>query len=160
MKAFDLFKLFLSLLLCQSAGFIGALFTTPNIPVWYNSLVKPGFTPPGTVFGPVWTALYLLMGIAFYLVWIKGLNDNRVKAAAIVFLVQLFLNILWSIVFFGLRSPLGGVVVIVLLWFAILLTIYRFYYVSIPAAFLLAPYLLWVSFAAVLNFSIAALNMR
>jgi benzodiazapine receptor len=155
----NVIKLIVSILVCQVAGGIGALFTTSSIPTWYATLNKPSFTPPSWIFGPVWTVLYLMMGIAAFLVWRKGLNDPQVKTALIIFVVQLALNALWSFLFFGLRSPLAGLVDIVLLWVFIMLTIVLFIRISTIAGLLLIPYLLWVSFATVLNFAIWRLNV-
>jgi len=151
-------KLTASVAACQLAGALGAFFTGPAIPSWYAYLKKPSFTPPNWLFGPAWIALYLLMGIAAYLVWQKGLSQPGVGAALAAFLAQLLLNALWSPFFFGLRSPLAGAVVIVVLWLAIVLTILLFLKISRPAALLLLPYLLWVSYASALNISIYFLN--
>jgi benzodiazapine receptor len=152
-------KLIVSIIICQLAGVIGSLFTTPAIPTWYATLKRPSFTPPNWVFSPVWITLFVLMGIAAFLVWNKGLNDQKVKMALSIFAVQLILNVLWSVMFFGLRSPLAGLSDIAALWVAILLTILCFFKVSNTAGILLIPYILWVSFAAVLNFSIWRLNI-
>ena len=151
-------KLVISILICQCAGIIGALFTRQSIPEWYSYIIKPPFNPPNWVFGPVWTVLYVLMGIAAYLVWRKGYNKSGVRAALGIFLIQLGLNSLWSIVFFGGRSIIGGMVVIVLLWLAILRTMQAFFAVSKPACYILIPYILWVSFALVLNLAFLILN--
>jgi tryptophan-rich sensory protein len=132
------------------------VFTTSSIPTWYASLIKPSFNPPNWIFGPVWTTLYLLMGISLYLVWIRGAKKNR--TALIWFGSQLALNSIWSILFFGLKSPLSAFIEIIFLWITILITIIYFYKTSKPAAYLLIPYILWVSFAAVLNISIVILN--
>ncbi|MFH1002611.1 MAG: TspO/MBR family protein, partial [Chloroflexota bacterium] len=132
--------------------------TTPAIPTWYAALAKPAFTPPNWLFAPAWVTLYLLMGVAAAVVWQKGLAERRHQTALVIFLVQLVLNVLWSVVFFGLESPLYGVVVIVALWLAILLTIIRFYPISTLAGTLLLPYLGWVSFAAALNVAVFMLN--
>jgi benzodiazapine receptor len=102
-------------ILVQLAGGIGAYFTTPNIPIWYESLNKPSFTPPNWIFGPVWTLLYLLMGISAYQVWSKGWEKPDVKSGLYIFLIQLVLNILWSVTFFDIRSPKGAFVVILFL---------------------------------------------
>lgn len=158
MKAGDILKLALSIVVCEGAGLIGSLFTTPAIPTWYAALEKPSFTPPNWLFAPAWVTLYILMGIAVFLVWRKGLNQTGVKSALVVFLVQLILNTLWSVFFFGLKSPVAGVVVIVLLWIAILFTIYKFSHISRAAGWLLLPYILWVTFAAALNISVWMLN--
>lgn len=136
---------------CEGAGVIGSFFTFPAITGWYATLVKPTFSPPNYLFGPVWTFLYFLMGVALYLVWIR-------KGDLKWFWVQLILNSLWSIIFFGLRSPALALIEIFFLWFTIVLTIKSFMKVYKPAASLLFPYLLWVSFASVLNFSIWVLN--
>ena len=154
----DLSKLLVSVLACQLAGVIGSVFTSPAIPGWYATLTKPGFTPPSWIFAPVWITLYLLMGISAFIVWRRGLALKEVRIGLGVFVAQLILNALWSVMFFGLRSPLAGFVVIVLLWLLILLTIALFRKVSMAAAVLLLPYILWVSYASVLNFSIWRLN--
>jgi len=140
------------------AGGIGSLATTRAIPTWYEGLRKPSFNPPEWLFGPAWTVLYLLMAVAAFLVWKQGLGVPGVKLALIVFLAQLLLNSAWSILFFGLRSPLAGLVDIFLLWFAILTTIILFFRVSTAAGVLLLPYIAWVSFAAILNAAILLLN--
>lgn len=157
-KAGDVLKLVISLVACQCAGLIGSIFTTPAIPTWYATLEKPLFTPPNWLFAPAWVTLYVLMGIAAFLVWHKGLREEGVKPALVMFLVQLVLNALWSVVFFGLKSPVGGAVAIIILWVAILFTILRFFRLSVAAGSLLIPYILWVSFAAALNISIWILN--
>jgi len=158
MSWIDIVKLIVSIVACEGAGGIGAIFTTPAIQTWYNGLKKPTFTPPNSVFGPVWITLYLLMGIAVFLVWREGLSQEGVTAAFILFWVQLVLNILWSIIFFGLRSLLGGMVVILLLWIAILVSIILFFGVSPIAGGLLIPYIIWVSIAANLNVQVCKLN--
>jgi benzodiazapine receptor len=151
-------KLIFSIFLCLFAGFIGSYFTTPAIPTWFATLQKPSFAPPNWVFAPVWTSLYILMGISLFLVWQKGREDKTVKAAIYLFAGQLVLNALWSFVFFGLRSPLLGLIEIIILWIAILATILSFMKISRTAAYLLIPYILWVSFASIVNFSIWSLN--
>jgi len=158
MSRIDLLKLVASLLACQLAGFLGSIFTTPAIPGWYARLVKPGFSPPNWVFSPVWISLYLLMGISAFLIWRKGLDNKATKVALGIFVAQLVLNALWSLMFFGLRSPLAGFITIIILWILIVLTIVHFYRISTVAGVLLVPYLLWVSFASVLNASILVLN--
>lgn len=158
MKLRDIVKLVVSIIVCEGAGLIGSAFTTPAIPTWYAGLQKPPFTPPNWLFAPAWITLYLLMAIAAFIIWRRGLSEREVRIALVIFLVQLVLNALWSVVFFGMQSPLYGIIVIVLLWAAILVTIIRFARLSAPAAWLLAPYILWVTFAAVLNISIWALN--
>ncbi|MDK2915743.1 MAG: translocator protein [Euryarchaeota archaeon] len=140
------------------AGWIGSIFTMPAIPTWYAGLMKPELNPPSWVFGPVWTILYILMGIALYLVWSKGWGNKNVQVATAIFGVQLVLNVLWSYLFFGLQAPFLALIEVVLLWIAILMTIAAFNRVSVPAAILLVPYLLWVSFAAYLTYGIYILN--
>lgn len=151
-------KLAACIILCLVAGFIGSAFTTPHIPGWYAGLAKPSFTPPSWLFGPVWTALYILMGISLFLVWRGGLGERRVQLAVGIFIVQLACNVLWSFAFFGRQSPLAGLVVISVLWILIVITIIASAFVSKAAAFLLIPYALWVSFASILNASIWRLN--
>ena len=142
----------------ELAGIIGSIFTVSAIPNWYSTLVKPALNPPSWVFGPVWTTLYALMGIAAWLVWKSGWERKEIKVALGVFGIQLFLNAIWSIIFFGLQSPGWALVDIVVLWFAIVWTMFVFYKISKPAAYLLVPYILWVSFASYLNYSIWMLN--
>jgi tryptophan-rich sensory protein len=142
-----------------AAGVIGSLAVTgQGFSSWYAAIQKPGFTPPGWVFGPVWTILYLLMGVAAFLVWQRGLGSRPVRTALVWFLVQLALNAAWTPVFFGLHRIGLALLVIVLLWAVIVVTMYYFFRVSRPAGLLLVPYLLWVSFATVLNASIWHLN--
>lgn len=154
----DIFKLVISIVVCQGAGFIGSIFTTPAIATWYGGLNKPPFSPPNWLFGPVWIVLFLLMGIALFLVWRQGMHAPGVVIALIVFAVQLVLNILWSFLFFKLQSPLCGFIEIVILWLAIILTILCCARISRTAGVLLIPYIVWVSFAAILNFSLYKLN--
>lgn len=151
-------KLVISILICQCAGIIGAFFTRRSIPEWYAFLNKPAFNPPNWVFAPAWATLYTLMGISAFLVWRKGLRTPGVRNALTIFLLQLALNSLWSIVFFGNRSIVGGLVVIVILWLAILWAMIRFSALSKPAAVLLIPYIVWVSFALILNVAFVLLN--
>ena len=157
-KKIDILKLVVSIVACEGAGGIGSVFTMAAIPTWYATLQKPPFTPPNWLFAPAWGTLYLLMGIAAFIVWRRGWQNRPVRTALIIFLIQLILNALWSVVFFGLESPLYGMVVILALWIAILFTIINFYRISAIAGWLLLPYILWVSFAAVLNISIWVLN--
>jgi benzodiazapine receptor len=159
MKIVDILKLVASIILCQLAGLIGSIFTTPAIPTWYESLKKPFFNPPNWIFGPVWVSLYLLMGISLFLIWQRRENNPQAQKGLILFFIQLILNAFWSVAFFGLRSPLLGLIDIVLLWIAILLTIKSFFGISKTAALLILPYILWVSFAVLLNFSLWILNL-
>lgn len=143
---------------CQLAGIVGAIFTAQSVRTWYTTLQKPAFSPPNWLFGPVWITLYTMMGIALYIVWQKSETVSIPRIAFIAFAVQLLLNALWSFLFFGLQSPLLGFVEISLLWVMIVVTMVLFWKVSVPAGLLLVPYLLWVSFATVLTFSIWRLN--
>jgi tryptophan-rich sensory protein len=154
----DVFLFISSIAVCQLAGFIGSVFTAPNINTWYAGLRKPFFTPPDWVFAPVWTALYTMMGVSLFLIWRKGLRDNNIREAFIMFMVQLILNTGWSIVFFGTHSILGGFLVIAVMCMAILFTTVLFYAISPAASILLLPYLLWVSFASVLNLAFLLKN--
>ena len=140
------------------ASSIGSFATVRAIPRWYAGLAKPSFNPPGWLFGPAWTVLYLMMAVAAWLVWKQGLGVPGVKLALVVFLAQLILNSLWSILFFGLRSPRAGLAEIVVMWLAILATIIMFFRVSSLAGLLLLPYIAWVTFAAILNAAILRLN--
>ena len=157
-KLRDFTALLASVFLCEAAGFVGSVFTTPAIPTWYASLKKPFFTPPSWIFAPVWITLYTLMGISLYFVWKKGPDRHDVRRAVSLFAVQLALNVLWSIVFFGMQSPLYGFIIIVLLWAVLLATVITFYRISKPAGVLLVPYFLWGSFASALNLAILILN--
>lgn len=181
MKFKNTVKLLTSIIVCELAGVVGSVFTTPEINVWYKNLNKPSFNPPGWIFGPVWSIIFLLMGISLYLVWIKeftiknSLGKSKEKVwnkwskkfwngswqkinIIAIFAVQLFLNILWSAIFFGAHNPGVAFFGLLMLWAAILYTIVNFYRVSKIASYLLIPYILWVSFAGVLNFSTWMIN--
>jgi len=149
-------KLFYSFIACIGSGTIGALFTAQSIDNWFKFLNKPFFSPPNWVFGPVWTILYIMMGISLYIVWTTNRHVSKLTYA--FFGTQLALNTVWSAVFFGLRSISGGLMIIIGLWLAIAATIRKFHQVSKLASWLLAPYLVWVSFAIVLNYSLYRLN--
>lgn len=152
------FRLITSLIVCQLAGFIGSIFTTPAIPGWYASLEKPTINPPNWIFSPVWIFLYLLMGVTLYLLW-QNLPKKEARVGLIFFAIQLGLNILWSVIFFGLKLPMVAFVEIIILWFFILLTMIKSSRVSKASVYLLLPYILWVNFAAVLNFFLWRLNI-
>lgn len=158
MKSKDVIRLVVAIAIAELAGIVGSIFTTPSIPTWYATLAKPELAPPNWIFAPVWTTLFVLMGIAAFLVWRKGLARRDVKIALGIFLGQLVLNTLWSIIFFGLQSPGGAFIELIFLWFAILATIIVFARISKPAAWFLIPYILWVSFAGYLNYAIWTLN--
>lgn len=145
-------KLLFSIIVCEGVGLIGSIFTFNSVGTWYVTLNKPFFNPPSWIFAPVWTILYLLMGISLYLVWEKK------KANLNWFWVQLALNFIWSIIFFGLKNPILAFVVIIFLWVSILFIIKDFGKVNKTASYLLYPYLAWVSFAGLLNLAIVILN--
>lgn len=151
-------KLLASLALCFGAEGLGGLFTARSVGNWYLTLQKPEFSPPAWLFGPVWTLLYFLMGLSFYVIWSARDSDMK-KSAIALFVIQLILNVSWSLAFFGMKSIIGGLIVIVALWLAIVSTIYRFREISRPAAGMLLPYLAWVSFASILNFALWRLNL-
>jgi tryptophan-rich sensory protein len=151
-------KLIVSLAIPQLAGLVGSVFTASALKSWYVELAKPALNPPSWIFGPVWTTLFVLMGIALYLVWKKLPTNKHAKTGLVLFGVQLGLNVLWSVLFFGLRSPGIAFIEIVFLWLAILATIVSFAKVSKKAAWMLVPYILWVSFASYLNYSIFILS--
>lgn len=152
-------KLVSSLLITFIVAAIGSIFTIPSIETWYLFLQKPAFTPPNWIFGPIWTALYLMMGLSFYLVWKKKAKKRQLKRAFEAYFAQLALNLLWSIAFFGFRSLFGGVLIISALWASILVTIYRFYKIDKKATYLLIPYIFWVSAASFLNCFLWILNI-
>jgi tryptophan-rich sensory protein len=143
--------------LSLGTGFVGSLATSTSVATWYPALEKPAWTPPGWLFGPVWTLLYVMMGIAAWLVW-RQVNAGRATLPLLLFALQLLLNAGWSLLFFGLRSPGLALIEILLLWIAIAATLWAFARVQRRAALLLAPYLAWVSFAAALNLEIWRIN--
>lgn len=151
-------KLIASILIVFFGAALGSVATSTELTTWYASLAKPAWNPPSWLFGPVWTILYVLMGIALFLVWREGLDRRDVRYAILIFAVQLGLNIAWSLVFFGLHSIWGGLVVIFILWLAIWANIVAFYIISKPAGLILIPYLIWVSIASYLNYTIYLLN--
>jgi benzodiazapine receptor len=153
-----IFKLLITIIVCQGAGIMGSLFIAPAIPAWYAALRQPSFTPPEWLYEPIWIVIYLLMAIAAFLVWWRGLHIKPVRIALILFVVQLIVNVLWAFVLFGLQSILCGLITIVVLWILILFTIIQFYEVSILAGCLMVPYILWVTYAIVLNGSLYLLN--
>ncbi|MDX9913303.1 MAG: TspO/MBR family protein [Candidatus Moranbacteria bacterium] len=152
-----IYKLIIALLIPQLAGGLGSLFTASSVKGWYTTIQKAPLNPPGWIFGPVWTTLFLMMGYALYIVWIS--EDKAKKTLAYVaFTIQLTLNVFWSVVFFGLKNPGLAFAEILILWLAIIFNIFIFYRISRTSAWLLVPYLLWVTFAAYLNYSIWILN--
>ncbi|MCX5726092.1 MAG: tryptophan-rich sensory protein [Candidatus Saganbacteria bacterium] len=155
----NIVMLLASIIVCQLAGVIGGIATGSSVDTWYIILNKPVFTPPGSLIGAVWIILYAIMGISAFLILKKGLEDQNVRNALYVFAFQLLLNILWSVAFFGFRSILAGIIVIILLWLAVLWTIIKFYKIDKISAWLLVPYILWVSFASILNAAFLILNL-
>ncbi len=153
----------MAVLICEAAGIIGSFFTTPAIGGWYKELNKPLFSPPNWVFAPVWTLLYFLMGISLYLIRTKeiriGKEIRQKTVALMIFEIQLILNMAWSFLFFGLKNPLLAFAEIIILWISILLCIIHFYKIDKKAAYILLPYIFWVSYAATLNFSLWRLNL-
>lgn len=150
---FNSSKFITSLLICAFASFVGYLLTNESVQTWYPTLNKPILNPPSWVFGPVWTLLYIMIGLALYLVRVTPNSYNK-KTAITFFFIQLALNILWSFSFFMLQSPMLGLINIFILWVCIIITVYSFFAISNIAGWLLVPYLLWVTFASYLNLSI------
>jgi len=152
----NMIKLIVCIAICQFAGLVGSLFTFQSIPTWYASLAKPFFTPPNWLFGPVWITLYILMGIALYLLWEKGLKKNN--TATRLFITQLVLNAAWSVIFFGMQLVFIAFIEIVILWAFIALTIWKLRPVDTKAAWVMLPYIIWVTIAAALNMGVWLLN--
>lgn len=178
----NIFKITISIIVCELAGIVGSIFTVSSVRDWYTALNKPGFIPPSWLFAPVWIILFLLMGISLYLVWSKNfaikniLTFSKGKAwnplseklatgkwqkinIILIFWLQLILNILWSVTFFNFRQPGLAFFELLMLWFAILYTIVNFYRISKPASYLLVVYIIWVTFAGFLNYSLWMLNL-
>ena len=151
-------KLLIALAVPQIAGLSGVLFTDTGESSWYQQIQKPSWNPPGYIFGPVWTTLYVLMGIAFYLVWKSNAPEKVKRPAMTLWVVQLVLNFLWTLIFFGAHQLGWALVEIIVLWIAILLTIFAFARISKTAAWLMVPYIAWVSFASILTATIWHLN--
>ncbi|MFI8377258.1 TspO/MBR family protein [Leeuwenhoekiella sp. NPDC079379] len=151
-------RILIAVSICLAVGFIGAIATQSSVATWYPTLTKPFFTPPNWLFAPVWTALYILMGIAAGLVWDGGFYHKWVKTALYHFGFQLLLNAFWSIIFFGLHLIMPALLVIIALLILLLFTYKWFRVVNVKAAFLLIPYIIWVCYATALNFEIWRLN--
>jgi tryptophan-rich sensory protein len=151
-------KLLIAILICLTIGSASGFLTANAITDYYLHLNKPTWNPPNWIFGPVWTTLYIMMGVSLWLVWKSDLSKTLVQKACLVFALQLFLNFWWSIIFFNMQSPGWAFVEIILLLSAIIYTIFQFSKISKPAAWLLFPYISWVSFASILNFKIFSLN--
>lgn len=151
-------KLIIALALPQIVGLSGALLTNTGDSSWFQQIEKPSWNPPSWLFAPVWTTLYILMGIALYIVWKSGAPDRLKKPAITLWAVQLVLNFFWTLIFFGAEEPGWALVEIIALWVAILLTIFAFARISKLSAWLLVPYIAWVSFASILTATIWQLN--
>lgn len=154
----DIHKLIISIAGCELVGLIGTPFTIASIPTWYAQLIKPSFSPPNWIFGPVWTTLYFLMGLSAYIIWRNGVKNKKIKIALRLFLLQLLFNFLWSFIFFGLHQPFLALIDIIALFIALILTMVTFSKISKFAMYLLLPYALWVAFATLLNASLVILN--
>jgi translocator protein len=144
--------------ICLLAGYTGAYYTTPSIPTWYAGLQKPDLNPPSWVFAPVWTALYVMMGLSLYLMLVHGLNNRDVQFGVVLFLLQLLLNVCWSFAFFSIHSIFLAFMAIIALWAILLCTLIQAFRVSAVSGALLIPSLIWVSFALYLNYAIMQLN--
>ena len=151
-------KFIICISICEFVGLSGAIFTKRALPNWYVALTKPSFNPPDWIFGPVWITLYLLMGIALFLIIKDGFVSGEIIVAASFFAVQLLLNGLWSYIFFGKKALFLSLIDLILLWILILVTAIMFYKINNISGYLMIPYLLWVSFAGILNWSIWKLN--
>lgn len=149
--------LILLLALCFGVAGLGGYWTSSTVGTWYQTLRKPSWTPPGWIFGPVWTLLYAMMAVAAWLIWLRR-SESGTTLALTLFAIQLAFNLAWSGLFFALKSPAAGLADILLLWLAILATLLAFWRISTPAGLLLLPYLLWVSFATALNFALWRMN--
>lgn len=158
MKRKLIFPITIGIMICLMVGFLAGQVTQISVNTWYPTLIKPFFTPPRWLFAPVWTLLYLMMGIAVGRIWSYGIHHRRVKTAVYLFGLQLLVNGLWSLVFFGLKNPIGGLVAIGALFFLIIRTIQQFKTIDHFATNLLYPYLIWVCFASFLNSGIVFLN--
>ena len=152
-----MFSLIAFIVLCFSAAAFGSVFTNKSLKTWYQTIKKPTWNPPNKIFGPVWSSLYLMMALAGWMVW-ERLPQKGFSVPMVLFFVQLVLNTFWSVIFFGLRSPGWAFVEVVFLWIGITLTMVSFWAVYWVSGVLFFPYLLWVSFTAILNFTIWRLN--
>ncbi len=151
-------KLIISIVIPVTIGATAGFFTITGVDSWYQTINKPSWNPPNWIFGPVWTTLYVMMGVALFFVWKSDVREALKKTAITLFAVQLVLNFLWSFIFFNQQQPGWALVEIVMMWIAILLTIFAFAKIDKTAAWLLVPYISWVSFATILNYTIWQLN--
>lgn len=150
-------KLIVSIAVPLLVGFTASLFTITGVNSWYQSIQKPSWNPPDWIFAPVWTTLYVLMGLAFFLIW-RSPGEKQKRTAIILFILQLVANFFWSFIFFDQHQVALALAEIIVLWLLILLTIFSFARINKVAAWLLMPYISWVSFAAILNYTIWQLN--
>lgn len=157
MSKLKIFKLIVSIALPLGLGAIAGLFTAEAIPVWYETLIRPSFNPPNWLFGPVWTTLYILMGISLFLVWNQSASKKR-NMAILVFFLQMALNFCWSFIFFYFNQIGIALIEIIFLWASIVIMLVLFYKIKPIAAYINIPYLLWVTFASILNASYYILN--
>ena len=151
-------KLIIAIAIPVAVGAISGLFTTAEIPGWYQTINKPSWNPPSWIFGPVWTTLYILMGISLFLIWKSDANEHVKKTAISLFAIQLIFNFFWSFIFFKQHQIGWAFAEIIVMWIFILLTIFAFAPINKVAAWLLVPYISWVSFASILNYTIWRLN--
>lgn len=154
MKSQNIIKLIVALAVSLLAGAIGGLFANPALNTWYMTLAKPSFTPPNGLFVPVWIILYILMGVAAYLIWKEGVSNKMIKNALLIFLFQLVASVFWPIIFFGSHAVGLAFMEIISLWCAILATILSFYEIKRLAAYLMILYILWMTFMAILNYGL------
>ena len=154
----NILKLIVSISIPLLIGFTSGFFTITGVGSWYQTIQKPSWNPPGWVFGPVWTTLYVMMGIALFLIWKSSANKDVKQTAILLFSIQLILNFFWSFIFFNQQQPGWALVEIIILWSAILITIFSFSKINNTASWLLVPYISWVSFATILNYTIWKLN--
>ena len=157
MNKSQIFKLIASIILPLALGAIAGMFTSQSVPEWYATLNRPSFNPPNWIFGPVWTTLYMLMGISLFLIWKQDASKER-NLAILVFLLQLLLNFGWSFIFFYFNMIGFALIEIILLWISIVIMLVLFYKIKPMASYINIPYLLWVTFATVLNGSYYFLN--
>jgi tryptophan-rich sensory protein len=154
----NIFKLIIAVAIPIIVGSTSGFFTITGVESWYQTIQKPSWNPPSWIFGPVWTSLYIMMGVALFLVWKSPLSPDIKRTAILLFAIQLVLNFFWSFIFFYQHQIGWAVVEIIALWLLILLTIFSFAKINTTAAWLLVPYISWVSFASILNFTIWKLN--
>lgn len=152
-------KLAICIFICQGTGIISGLLTNTQNNAWYDTIVKPSWNPPGYLFGPVWTVLYLLMAISLWIIWKSNAPEDQKTEACLIFAAQLFLNFWWTILFFKIHSPITALVEIIVMIILIFFTILRFSEISKTAAWLLVPYISWVFFATILNYNLWLLNL-